>query len=68
MILDALTSENFSEMSVEFTIVDTKTGGVIWKDSITSYVKRMMSPAEGLIAVSDKVARNFVGKAFGKGN
>jgi hypothetical protein len=67
LILDAVTSENFAEMSVEFTVADTKSGETIWKDSVTSYVKRMMTPAEGMPVVSDKVARNFVGKAFGKG-
>jgi hypothetical protein len=67
MILDAVTSENFAEVSAEFTVVDTKSGNTIWKDSVTSYVKRSMTPAESIPVIFDKVARNFVGKAFGKG-
>jgi hypothetical protein len=67
MALDAATSENYAEMVVEFTVKDTKSGNVAWKDTITSYVKRNMTPAESVPVVYDRSARDFVAKAFGKG-
>ena len=67
MALDAVTSENYAEMVVEFTVTDTKSGNVAWKETVTSYIKRMMTPAESIPAVYDRAARDFVAKAFGKG-
>lgn len=67
MALDAVTTENYAEMAVEFTVSDPKSGGVLWKDTVTSYAKRSMTPAESVPAVYDRVARDFVARAFGKG-
>jgi hypothetical protein len=67
MAIDAVTSENYAELSAEFTVVNTATGGVALKEDITGFVKRMMTPAESVPLVYDKLARKFVADSFGKG-
>jgi hypothetical protein len=68
MALDAATTENFAEISADFTVTDAKNGSVLWKETVTSYVKKMMTPAQSLPLVYDKLARHFVSKAFGRGD
>jgi hypothetical protein len=68
MAIDAVTSENYAELSAEFTVVNTATGGVALKEDITGFVKRMMTPAESVPLVYDKLARKFVADSFGKGD
>lgn len=68
MALDAVTSENYAELSAEFTVVNTATGGVALKENLTGFVKRMMTPAESVPLVYDKLARKFVADTFGKGD
>lgn len=68
MAIDAVTSENYAELSVEFTVVNTATGSVMLKEDITGFVKRTMTPAESVPLVYDKLARKFVADSFGKGN
>lgn len=67
LLLDAVTTENYAEMGVDFTVTSTKNGKVAWKDTAFDYVERMMTPAESIPIVYDKVARKFLWKAFGKG-
>lgn len=67
MALDAVTSENYAELSAEFTVVNTATGSIAMKEDLTGFVKRMMTPAESVPLVYDKLARKFVADSFGKG-
>lgn len=66
ILLDAATTENYVEMTAQFTITDTKTGRVIWDDSIKSFVKRMMTPEESVPVIYDKLSRDFLWRSFGK--
>ena len=68
MALDAVTIENYAELSADFTVTDSKTGSVLWQENVESYVKKTMTPAESLPMVYNKLARHFVAKAFGKGD
>ena len=68
MALDAVTIENYAELSADFTVTDSKTGSVLWQENVESYVKKTMTPAESLPLVYNKLARHFVAKAFGKGD
>ena len=67
MILDAVTIENYADLSAEFTVVNTATGGVAMKAELAGYAKRMMTPAESVPLVYDKLAKKFVADTFGKG-
>lgn len=67
MALDAVTSENYAELSAEFTVVNTATGVVAMKEDLTGFAKRMMTPADSLPLVYEKLARKFVADTFGKG-
>lgn len=68
VILDAITIENYAELTGEFTVVGTKTGKVIWKDSVKAFVKRTMTPKESMPLVCEKLSRAFLTKSFGKPN
>jgi len=67
LILDAVTTENYAEMDVDFTITSSRDKTVVWKDNISDYVEHTMTPGESIPMVYDKVARRFLWKAFGKG-
>jgi hypothetical protein len=67
LILDAVTTENFVEMFAEFTVVDTRTGAAVWKDTVSTFIKRMMTPAESIPLIYEKLSRVFLWKSFGKG-
>ncbi|MCM8791052.1 MAG: hypothetical protein NC938_05055 [Candidatus Omnitrophica bacterium] len=67
MALDAAITENFVEMDVQFTIINTKTGALIWKDNVVRFLKRSMTRAQSIPLIYDKIARAFVSKSFGKG-
>lgn len=68
MLLDIAASsmENYAEMAAEFTVTDTGTGKVLWKDTIGAYEKKIMTPEQSLPIIYDKVARAFLWKSFGK--
>ena len=67
-LLDAAESmaENYAEMSVDFVVTKTKTGEILWKDTVYPYIKKKMSSKESIPFICDKVAGNFVWKCFGK--
>jgi len=67
LLLDAATNENYAELGVDFTVTSTKDGAVVWKDNVFDYVEHMMTPAESIPMVYDKVTRRFLWQAFGKG-
>ncbi|MCX5679984.1 MAG: hypothetical protein NTZ95_04935 [Candidatus Omnitrophica bacterium] len=67
LALDALTTENYAEMGVDFTITSTGSGKIVWKDNVFDYIERTMTPAESVPMVYDKIARKFLWKSFGKG-
>lgn len=66
LLLDAATVENYGEMTVDFTVIETKTGKVIWQKSIMAFKKGKMTPQESVPLVYDKVSRAFLSKSFGK--
>ncbi len=68
MLLDAAAtmSQNYVEMSVEFTVIDSKTGQTLWKNTISQYLKKIMTEAESKPLIYDAVTRTFVWKCFGK--
>ena len=67
LLLDAMTTENYAEMGIDFTVKSTKNGNIVWKENVFDYVKHMMTPEESIPMVYDKTARKFLWKAFGKG-
>ena len=67
LVLDAVTTENYVEMAAEFTILDTKSGRVVWKNTISTFIKKMMTPEESIPLIYDKLSRTFLWKSFGKG-
>lgn len=66
LLLDAATSENYVTMDVEFTVIDTKTNKIIWKNKVTDFKKKMMSRQDSIPIIYDKVARTFLWKCFGR--
>lgn len=69
MVLDAAqtATANYVEMTVEFTVTGTKSGAILWKDSISPYVKKKMTQAQSIPKMYDKITRMFLAKCFGKG-
>lgn len=66
-VLDAATSENYTELQVEFTVADSKSGNILWKQDVTTFAKKMMSPEESIPLIYEKTSRTFLSKCFGKG-
>lgn len=66
ILLDAATRENYAGMSAEFTVVDTKSGSTLWKNTLSAFVEKMMTPDESVPLVYDKLSRTFLWKSFGK--
>ena len=66
LALDAATTENYVEMTADFTVTDSKTGAILWKDSVKSFLKRMMTPEESVPLIYDKLSRDFLWRSFGK--
>ena len=69
-LLDAAATmtENYVEMAVEYTVVDTKTNKLLWKGAINEYLKKKMTPEESIPLIYDVVTRTFIWKCFGKAN
>jgi hypothetical protein len=53
-------------MEAEFDIVDTKTGKTVWKDTISAYKEKMMTPSESIPIIYEKISRTFLWRSFGK--
>lgn len=66
LLVDAVTTENYAELVVDFTVTDTKSGGVLWEKSMKSFVKHTMTPAQSIPMVYEKLSRDFLWKSFGK--
>ena len=62
----ATATANYVDMIAVFTVVDTKTNAVLWKDTIEPYAKKEMSAAESIPVIYEKCAKHFVWKCFGK--
>ncbi len=69
-LLDAAATmtENYVEMAVEYTVVDTKSNKALWKNTISEYIKKKMTPEESIPLIYDVVTRTFIWKCFGKAN
>jgi hypothetical protein len=68
MLIDAAATatSNYVEIGVEFTVISTKTGEVLWKSGLADYLKRVMTPEESMPMIYDKISRIFLWKCFGK--
>ncbi len=66
LLLDAMTTENYVEMWLEFTVAETKTGHTVWKDTVSTFIKRPMTPDESIPLIYNKLSRHFLWKSFGK--
>ncbi|MDD5136011.1 MAG: hypothetical protein PHN63_01530 [Candidatus Omnitrophica bacterium] len=68
MLLDAAATmtENYVEMSVDYTVTDTKTNKELWRHTISEYIKKKMTPEESIPLIYDVETRAFVWKCFGK--
>ena len=61
----ATATHNYVEMQVEFVIVDSKTRLEVWRDRVNDFIKRVMTPAESIPLIHEKISRTFLGKSFG---
>ena len=61
----ATASHNYTEMDVEYTVTDSRTGSVLWKDDLEFHIKKNMTPEESVEAISDRSANMFIWKCFG---
>ena len=70
MLLDAAAtmSQNYVEMAVEYTVIDAKSGKILWHNMISEYIKKKMTLEESVPLIYDAVTRAFVWKCFGKAN
>ncbi len=57
---------NYVDMNVNFTIVDRKSGKILWNEDVYDYEKEKMTEKESIPAIFDKVARKFIVRSFGK--
>jgi hypothetical protein len=64
----ATATENYAEMAGKFTVLDTKSGNILWSGVVEDYLKKIMTAEESIALISDKVARGFIWKCFGKAN
>lgn len=65
-VLDAMTTENYAAMDVEFVVMDATFNKTLWKETISTFVKKKMTEGESVPLICDKVARTFLWKCFGK--
>ncbi|MBN1526697.1 MAG: hypothetical protein JW919_03830 [Candidatus Omnitrophica bacterium] len=66
LLLDAVTTENYVAMKAEFIVKETKTGKTLWDDSVTSFIKKMMTQQASVPLIYNKLARTFLWKCFGR--
>lgn len=57
---------NYVEMAVEFAVIKTGSDELIWKDTLSPYIKEKMSPEDSIPLISNRLASHFVWKCFGK--
>ena len=62
----ATATANYVEMEIESVIKSTKTDKILWKDKVSAYIKKVMTPEESIPLIYDKMSRMFLWKSFGK--
>ncbi len=62
----ATATMNYVEERVEFAVIQTGTGKLLWKDMLHPYIKEKMTEAQSIPLISKKVASHFVWKCVGK--
>ena len=62
----ATATTNYAEMTVEFAVISSANGELLWKDTLTPYVKEKMDPEGSIPIICNKIASHFVWKCFGK--
>ncbi len=67
-LLDAASTmtDNYAEMTVDFTVIKTGSGEILWRDTLNPYIKKKMEPEDSIPLISAKIASNFIWKCFGK--
>ncbi|MCK9603752.1 MAG: hypothetical protein M0R66_05270 [Candidatus Omnitrophica bacterium] len=68
IVLDVAASltANYVEMSVEYTVTDTKTNEILWSRTVNENLKKVMTPEESIPLICKKISRTFVWKCFGR--
>jgi hypothetical protein len=68
MLLEAAATatQNYVEMSVEYTVSDTKTDKRLWQRTINEYIKKNMTPEGSIPLIYNAVTKTFIWKCFGK--
>lgn len=61
----ATATQNYVEMVVDYTVIDTKNNQIIWTDEIDEYIKQIMTPEESIALIYAKASRTFIWKFFG---
>lgn len=61
----ATATANYVDMTVEYTVTDTASGEVLWHDTLTRHLKKVMTPAESVPLIFDQASRFFIWKCFG---
>lgn len=57
---------NYVDMTSDFIVTNSRTGLILWQDSLNTYAKMKMTPDESLPIIYEKMAKHFVWKCFGK--
>lgn len=61
----ATASQNYVEMTVDYTVIDTKNNQILWTDEVSEYIKQVMTPEESIPLIYAKVSRTFIWRCFG---
>jgi hypothetical protein len=62
----ATATQNYTEISVQYAVIATRTGETLWDSGVADYIKRVMTPKESLPLIYDRITRIFLWKCFGK--
>ena len=61
----ATATQNYVEMIVDYTVIDTKNNQIIWANEVGEYIKQIMTPEESIPLIYAKASRTFIWKFFG---
>ena len=59
-------STNYVDMTANFIVMNSKTGMILWNETLDPYIKKRMTSAESLPVIYEKMAKHFIWKCFGK--
>ena len=61
----ATSTQNYVEMTVDYTVLDTKQNQILWTGQVNEYIKRIMTPQESIPLIFAKSSKTFIWKFFG---